>query len=185
MLKTFPGTTIEISSIEKGSSRGLFDGIFATGGITLSQVSVMTGLEPYLIQNWVKRGFVSSPKKRVYSREQFARIVIINMLREALQIERVCKLVKIVGGALDDPDDDLISDDELYHRYVDMLSSPEIDMADKKTVLGAAEKAISDIEEKIPNAKKQLVKILQIMLYAHSAAELRRSAEEMLAGIER
>jgi len=95
MSTTFPGTTIETAFLEKGSSKQLFDGIFATGGITLSQVSVMTGLEPYLIQNWVKRGFVSSPIKRLYSRDQFARIVIINMLREALQIERICNLIHI------------------------------------------------------------------------------------------
>ena len=84
MTTTLPGTTIEVSEMRKGISRQLFDGIFAAGGITLSQVCTMTGLEPYLIQNWVKRGFVSSPVKRLYSREQFARIVIINMLREAL-----------------------------------------------------------------------------------------------------
>ncbi len=184
MSTTFPGTTIEVASLEKGSSRRLFDGIFATGGITLSQISVMTGLEPYLIQNWVKRGFVSSPKKRVYSREQFARIVIINMLREALQIERVCKLVRIVGGALDDPDDDLIGDDELYHKYVDMLASDKIDMTDSATVRQAAEDAILDFEERRPDTKKQLVKILQVMLYAHAASELRKSAEEMLSTLQ-
>ena len=70
MLKTLPGTTVEVSRLEKGRSRQLFDGIFAAGGITLSQVCIITGLEPYLVQNWVKRGFVSSPQKRVYSREE-------------------------------------------------------------------------------------------------------------------
>ena len=118
MSTTFPGTTIEVSKIEKGCSRQLFDGIFATGGITLSQVSIMTGLEPYLIQNWVKRGFVSSPIKRLYSEEQFARIIIINMLKEALQIERICSLIRVIGGVLEDTTDDLIGDAELYHRYV-------------------------------------------------------------------
>ncbi|MBQ7384811.1 MAG: DUF1836 domain-containing protein [Clostridia bacterium] len=181
MSTTFPGTTIEVKTLEKGSSKLLFDGIFATGGITLSQISVMTGLEPYLIQNWVKRGFVTSPKKRVYSREQFARILIINMLREALQIDRICGLIRIIGGVLDDPEDDLIGDDELYHKYVDMLTSEQIDMTDKETVRRAAEDAILDFEERRPDTKKQLVKILQVMLYAHAASELRRSAEEMLS----
>ena len=120
MVKTFPGTTIEISKLEKGSSLLLFDGIFATGGITLSQISVMTGLEPYLIQNWVKRGFLSSPVKRVYSREQFSRIVIINMLRESLQLEKICGLIHLIGGKPDNKEDDLIGFEELYHRYVDI-----------------------------------------------------------------
>ena len=93
MPRRFPGTTIEVTCLKKDASRLLFDGIFATGGITLSQVCIMTDLEPYMVQNWIKRGFVSSPKKRVYSREQLARILIINMLRESLQIEKICGLM--------------------------------------------------------------------------------------------
>ena len=81
MTKKYPGTTIEVLAMQKGSSRLLFDGIFAAGGITLSQVSNMTGLEPYMVQNWVKRKFVEPPQRKLYSKESFARIVIINMLK--------------------------------------------------------------------------------------------------------
>ena len=161
MSKTFPGTTIETTSLEKGSSKVLFDGIFATGGITLSQVSVMTGLEPYLIQNWVKRGFLSSPVKRLYSKEQFARIIIINMLREALQIDKICGLISVIGGVLDDTSDDLISDDELYHRYVDMLSDKDINISDKASVIRAAEAVTLDFDERLPDSRKKLSRILQ------------------------
>lgn len=184
MSTTFPGTTIEILCLEKGSSKLLFDGIFATGGITLSQVSVMTGLEPYLIQNWVKRGFVTSPVKRLYSREQFAQIVIINMLRDALQIERICNLIHIIGGIPDDPNDDLISNDELYHRYVDMLSGSEVNLTDERLVLEAAENAVLGFEEKVPGAKKKLIRILQVMLYAHASSKLRDSAGEILSTLQ-
>lgn len=184
MATTFPGTTIEITSLIKGSSKALFDGIFATGGVTLSQISVMTGLEPYLIQNWVKRGFLTSPVKRLYSKEQFARIVIINMLRESLQIDRICGLIYVIGGELNNPDDDLISDDELYHRYVDMLSDNNINMIDEKTVIQAAEKAAEGFSEPVPGAKKKLCRILQVMYYAHAASKLRNSAEEMLSTLK-
>lgn len=184
MSKTFPGTTIELLSLEKGSSRSLFNGLFAAGGITLSQVSVMTGLEPYLIQNWVKRGFVSSPVRRLYSREQFARIVIINMLREALQIEKICSLIRVISGVLEDTSDDLISDEELYHRYVDMVSDIDINVTDASSVLAAAESAAFGFEERIPDAKHKLIKILQVMLYAHTASRLRDSASELLASLQ-
>ena len=181
---TFPGTTIEASSLRKGSSRLLFDGIFAAGGITLSQVSVMTGLEPYLVQNWVKRGFVSSPKKRLYSRGQFARIIIINMLRESLQIERICSLIQVIGGILEDDSDDLISDDELYHRYVDMISDGEIDINNEASVKEAAQRATEGVEERIPGANRQLIRILQAMIYAHSASRLRKLSEEMISSMK-
>ena len=184
MLNTFPGTTVEISRLQKGSSKVLFDGIFAAGGITLSQVSVMTGLEPYLIQNWVKRGFVSSPVKRLYSEEQFARIVIINMLKEALQIERICSLIRVIGGVLEDTTDDLIGDAELYHRYVDMISDESINITDPESVRSAAAAAASDFVERIPNTRKKLERIFEVMLYAHAASKLRASAEQMLSTLK-
>ena len=184
MATTFPGTTIEATSLEKGSSKHLFNGIFAAGGITLSQVSIMTGLEPYLIQNWVKRGFVSSPIKRVYNRKQFARIIIINMLRETLQIERICNLIQVISGVSNDESDDLIGDDELYHIYVDMISNNDIKITHEASVKAAAENAVADFNERVPFSKKQLVKILQTMLYAHSAAQLRKHADEMISALQ-
>ena len=183
MNSTYPGTTVEVVKLERQASKALFDGIFATGGITLSQVSLMTGLEPYLIQNWVKRGFVSPPVKRLYSREQFARIVIINMLREALQIDCICNLIRIIGKETDSPDDDLISNDELYHRYVNMLCDTKINLSDKQTMLHAAMEAAEDFQSPYAGASAQLVKILQIMLYAHAASALRANAETMLASL--
>ena len=184
MPKTFPGTTIELISLEKGSSKSLFDGLFAAGGITLSQVSVMTGLEPYLIQNWVKRGFLTSPTKRMYSRQQFARIIIINMLRETLQIEKICELIRLIGGVLEDPDDDMISDNELYHRYVDMIADMGTEIKTKSQIREAAHRATEDFAEKLPGSRAKLEKILEVMLYAHISATLRRSAEEIFATLQ-
>jgi hypothetical protein len=188
MVTKYPGTTIEVLSLKKGNSKILFDGIFATGGITLSQVSNMTGLEPYLVQNWVKRKFVSSPVKKLYSKEQFARIVIINMLRESLQIESICSLAQVIGGAVDDETDDLIKDDELYHRYVDMICDEDIelsDISDKEKVIKKAHRAAEGFERPdLPGAKEKLVRILQIMLYAHMASTLRDSAKELLSSLQ-
>ncbi len=180
----YPGTTIEVLSLQKGNSKVLFDGIFAAGGITLSQVSNMTGLEPYLIQNWVKRKFVSSPVKKLYSKEQFARIIIINMLRESMQIESICSLLQVIGGEVDNEFDDLIKDDELYHRYFDMICDGEIDISDKSVVLSKAQKAAQGFEGKTLTAEQKLVRILQIMLYAHTASKLRDNAKELLASLQ-
>ena len=181
---TFPGTTIETTSLEKGSSKNLFDGIFAAGGITLSQVSIMTGLEPYMIQNWVKRGFVTSPVKRVYSKEQFARIVIINMLKDSLQIEKICSLIKIIGGDPNDRSDDLINDDVLYHKYVDMISGNDINISDAKSVVAAAKNAVADMKVRSSTEKKTLMSILQVMLYAHAASKIRALADEILISLD-
>lgn len=184
MPNTFPGTTIEVTKLVPGASRTLFDGIFATGGITLSQVSIMTGLEPYLIQNWVKRGFLTSPIGRVYSKEQFARVVIINMLRDVLQIERICSLISVISGMPNDTSDDLISDDELYHRYFDMLAQGIPDMSESDKVYQAAKRGAEDFCEKSPGDRKKLVHILEVMLYAHAASEFARRSDEIISSLQ-
>ena len=183
-MSVFPGTTIEVSCLTKGCSKTLFDGIFAAGGITLSQVSSMTGLEPYMIQNWVKRGFVTPPVKRMYSREQFAGIIIINMLKEALQIDRICGLIKIISGPTDSELDDLVKNNELYHMYVDMISDSELKLDDKDSIERVTSRVTERYNEKIPGGRGQLIKILTVMLYAHSASLLRKKAEEALSLLE-
>ena len=179
-----PGTTIEVGSYANQTADYVLSNIFAAGGIVLSQMSTLTGLEAYTIQNWVKRGFLSSPQKRMYSKEQFARIIIINMLREALQIEKICELMKIIGGVLDDPEDDMISDDELYHRYVDMIADDTLSISDMQSIENAAKQASEDFRERFPHSKDKLVKILEVMLYAHSAATLRKRAEETFSTLQ-
>ncbi len=184
MATSLPGTTIEVSGIKKNSSRVMFEGIFAAGGITLSQVSVMTGLEPYLIQNWVKRGFVSSPRNRQYTKSQFARIVNINMLRESLPIDSICSLLSYVNGDLKDQSDDLIDDSELYHIYVDMISQFDSVTVENKAIENAAKAAVEDYNETVKGAKQRIIKVLQIMAFAHYASICRQTAEKMLTGLE-
>lgn len=185
MVKTLPGTTVEISELTVGISRTLFDGIFAAGGITLSQVSVMTGLEPYMIQNWVKRGFVSSPVKRQYSKDQFARIITLNMLRESLQLDKICDMLSYINGRLDDESDNLISDSELYHKYVDLVAAQKGGMiTDRDAIAKAVAEAAAYYDEPIPGARSRLIKILQVMTFAHYASISRRAAEEILSKLD-
>ena len=180
MTTTLPGTTIEVSEMCKGTSRRLFDGIFAAGGITLSQVSVVTDLEPYRIQNWVKRGFVPSPQRRQYTRNQFARIVIINMLCDSLQLDRICELLSYINGNLRDESDDVIDDSELYHRYTDMIAETG-GIVSHATIRQAAKQAAADYAEPIPGARERLEKTLLVMAYAHYATIARHMAAETLA----
>ncbi len=183
MSRTFPGMAVECSAPKKGSSRVLFDGIFATGGITLSQVCIMTGLEPYLVQNWVKRGFLTAPVGRVYSREQFARVVIINMLKQALQIDRICGLIYIIAGEPNDRSDDLVSDEELYHRYVDMLAYCDVDIRDEESVMAAAMRATEGFSEPCPGARRKLCKILSVMFYAHASSRFADLSGQILSTV--
>ena len=146
MVNKLPGTTIEISLQGADSARELLDGIFMAGGLVLSQVSGLTGLEPYIVQNWIKRGFLAPPVHKKYSKRQFCRIAVINMLRDVIQIEKITSLLSYINGRLDDESDDIIDDSELYFYYIDALHCMEndynADIIDDR-VKKSVEKAVS------------------------------------------
>lgn len=183
MIRYYPGSKVETPALREGGSRQLFDGIFVTGGITLSQLCTLSGLETHMVQNWVKRGFMSPPVKRLYSRQQLARVFIINMLRETMQIDRICGLIHVIRGEEADPTDDLIGDEELYHCYVDMLAGG-MDTIAPKQVEELANKAAMKLHERIPGTRDTLGGLLQVMYFAHMAAKLRDKAEQRLRLLE-
>lgn len=180
----FPGTVIETTGLSKDASRTLFNGIFAGGGIALSQVSSMTGLEPHVIQNWVKRGFVSSPVKRTYSPKQFARIIIINLLRQTMQIEQITGLLSHINGVLSDESDDMIADDELYHLYMEVASAFERGDLSDDAVTAACESAAAEYTEPQPGARRRLCNVLKIMAYAHVASSAIQRSQDLLASLD-
>ena len=65
MAKTLPGTTIAVDWNRPEEAETLLNSLFLAGGLMLSQVASLTGLEPYVIQNWVRRGFVAPPERNV------------------------------------------------------------------------------------------------------------------------
>lgn len=178
-----PGTTIEVTLDKKGISNGVLSNIFMTGGLVLSQMSQLTGLEPYIIQNWIKRGFLSPPVRKQYSRRQFCRVVIINMLKESLQLEKIVSLLTHINGQLDDESDDLIDDSKLYDYYVDLLFRIESEAVETKDYGKIVTEEVKDYTEPKEGSRERLEKVLVIMLYAHYAARMMKKAEELLTAL--
>ena len=182
-MNILPGTLIETGKLTEGESRRIFDNIFSCGGLMLSQVCNMTGLEAYTVQNWVKRRFVSSPKGRMYDVDQFSRLVIINMLKQSLQLDTIEKLLSYINGHLDDHADDMITDSELYHLFVSLLIRHEgvFDFNKTKTL---AEQVTVGYNEPLPGARKRLCKVLVIMTQSYYSAELKRHAEILMCELD-
>ena len=134
MQYTLPGTTIEARADD---AQALLQSLFVAGGLVLSQVSLLTGLEPHTIQNWVKRGFLSAPQRKKYSQRQVCRIFIINMLRDSLQIERICQLLSYVNGRLDDEGDDIIDDTTLYLHALSLIAKMGDRLASEQGILSS------------------------------------------------
>lgn len=116
-----PGTNIEVRELTYTAVEDLLDSIFLTGGLVLSQVAGITDCAPHVIQNWVKRGFVSPPVNKKYSKRQFCRIVFISFLKEIMQIDRVTALMGYINGHLDDESDDLVDDFTLYCYFIQTI----------------------------------------------------------------
>ncbi len=180
MIKNLPGTTIEMTVPNAAAAKEVLDNAFICGGLMMNQVARLTGLEPYMIQNWVKRGFVSPPQKKLYTQRQFCRIVIINMLRDVLQIEKITGLLSYINGRLDDESDDIVDDCTLYFYYIAAACEIEKPIIDDAMINECIERVVIDFKEPFPGAKRRLVKVLSVMLNAHLASHLRRKADEIL-----
>ena len=176
---TLPGTTLQGDRSDAGRTDGLFRSMMLTGGLTLGQVATITGLEPYTVQNWVKRGFLPAPRGKRYDMEQLCRIITINMLRGALALEKICGLLSYINGSLTDESDDIIDDTMLYFMFVKLaaqardLDGDEWDAAIADTLAG--------YREPFPGARQRIEKVLRIMLTAWISTRMRQEAEAMLS----
>ena len=179
---TIPGTTLEGDRSNADRTDGLFQSLFLAGGLTLSQVASITGLEPYTIQNWVKRGFLSPPRNKRYDMEQVCRIIIINMLKGALPLEQICSLISYTNGSLTDESDDTIDDAALYFKFVSLAARAR-HIGGSKEWGEAIDEVMSDYEEPIPGVKMRIVKVLRIMLTAWIASRLVLEAQQQITDL--
>lgn len=177
---TIPGTVLEAGPAETEHMEEMFSSMFLAGGMVLSQVASITGLEPHTVQNWVKRGYLSPPVRKRYTQRQLSRILIINTLRAALPLERICGLLQYINGHLDDETDDLIDDTQLYFLFL-RLASYHRRMKDSAGREDYLSRVLADYREPEPGAKKRVENVLRIMLTAWAAAQLRQAAENMTA----
>lgn len=176
---TIPGTTLEDARANAGHIDSLFSSMFLAGGLSLSQVSAVTGLETHTIQNWVKRGFLSPPRGKRYDVEQVCRIINMNLLKGGLPLEQICSLMTYLNGVLSDESDDLIPDSRLFFMFV-KLASQVRDIGSQAEWDAAMEAVTAGYVEPVPGAKDKLIRVLKIMLTVWVSNTLRTAAEKMI-----
>lgn len=179
-----PGTTIELKATIPNAAKDLMDSIFLSGGLVLSQVTKMTGLAPYEVQNWVKRGFLPPPVHKKYDRNQFCRLAMINMLRESMQIDTITQLLSFINGSLSDASDDLVDDSELYNYYVNLTAMMGNHLPDEDEVKTHIHYIAESFREPIPGARRRLSLVLEIMIYTHYSAVLRKRADFLVHNLD-
>ena len=180
---TIPGTVLTVPQADIAHIPEQFRAMFLPGGMVLSQISAITGLESYTIQNWVKRGFLTAPQNTRYTLRQLCRIIHINMLKGVMPLERICSLLGYVNGQLDSEADDIIDDAELYFIFLQLAAnSKELYRTENREAV--LEQALADYREPVPGAKQRVKETLRIMLTAWLAARMTQEAEKMLQALQ-
>lgn len=178
-----PGTMLTFPRETADHIEEQFRAMFCAGGMVLSQVAGISGVEPHTVQNWVKRGFLTKPEGKRYTQRQLCRILNINVLKAVMPLEQVCQLLSYINGALDDEGDDVIDDSALYFLFVRLaVRAKQLD--EPEMLQNTLETFLADYEEPVPGARIRVENTLRIMLIAWVAARMRTAAEEMLKDLK-
>lgn len=140
-------------------------------GLTLSQICKISNLQPHMIQNWVKRGYIPHPIKKKYYIKHLSRILLINALRECMYIEDIGSLMVYINGDVDDESDDIISEEELYKLFESLINS-----------ITDLNKIDQVINTKVKN--KRLNSCMKVMVYAYVASEMSKKSQTYLKQIQ-
>ena len=156
----------------------------ATGGLSLSQVCTVTGLEGSTIQNWVKRGWVENPVGKKYEEIHLARILIINALKECIKLEHITMLMSYVNGSAKDGSEAIIKESTLYNYLCEaMRLSGQNDDNSKGGVEAVVDNVIKDYKDPNPDSRIRIRKALTLMMFACVCTDVKRRTEMMMGQI--
>lgn len=185
MSRRVPGTTLKFSEQARAEAFALVAPVIeATGGLTLSQLSKLTGLEGSTIQNWIKRGWVSSTQGKRYSEKQIVRILLINMLRGSMKLDDIASLMSYVNGDVEDTSDDIIADVTLYNILCRIIFTAEDEgafdtVSVRKLICTELTEQPGDVHSDIEKLRKAMF----VMIMAYRSTCLRHEMEAVLTDI--
>ena len=163
--KTIPGTNISYNENDDAFSiiRPMIE---ITGGLSLSQVCKITGLQQSTIQNWVKRSFVPRPISKKYQERHMSRILLIAALRDCMNIEDIGELMSLINGDTDDESDDIISESTLFDYFCKALKNMDEMSLNEENI----DRVIEDLLKSEDEGNHQRLQLaLKVMVYAYIA----------------
>lgn len=180
-----PGTRLPRSAAGGVTGMDFLSKIFfISDGIMLTQIREISGIDGSTLQNWTKRGWVENSKLKKYNIDQVAHILIINMLRSCMQLDKIAALIQYINGNVDDRSDDIIADSLLYDyicKILDRLMSYDV------CSLGSVRESICEItseyKENIFGARDRLTNALEIIVVAYYAALIKKHSDALLDGL--
>ena len=158
---------------------------FVTDGIMLGQIREITGVDGTTLQTWVKRGWLPRPQNKLYRKDQLARILMIHMMRDTMQLSKISFLLHYINGRLDDTSDDIITDSDLYDyicRLLDLLV--EKGSGGIKKLPELIRCVTSTYVERRPGAGERLNRALEVIMLSCWASLLKGHVDALLKGLE-
>jgi hypothetical protein len=156
---------------------------YISDGVMLTQIREISGIDGSTLQNWTKRGWVANARLKRYNIDQVAHILIINMLRYCMQLDKIAFLVSYINGRVYDQSDDIIRDSQLYDyicRILDRLMHAGEITKDNTTLRDTIEEITSDYEEKVTGARKRLNTAIEIIIIAYYASIIKSHSDNMV-----
>ena len=179
-----PGTILNRETMGNVTGLEFLDKIFyISDGIMLSQIRDISGIEGTTLQNWTKRGWVENSTQKKYNKDQLAHILIINMLRECMNLDKIAFIISYINGRVWDRSDDIIRESQLYDyicRLLDRLIEDDTDAGDEATLRQCIEETTADYVETIAGATVRLRTALEIIVIAYYATIIKRRSDEMV-----
>lgn len=181
-IKNIPGTALAMEKMDGATGLDFLNKVFfITDGIMLAQIREITGVDGTTLQNWLKRGWVPKPRNKCYGKEHLARILIINMMRDSMQLARVDFVLRYINGDVDSTEDDIIEESLLYDyvcRVVAMISDEN--SAGFNAISEAVETALENYSEKYSGARRRLAVGLTIIVTSYYASLVKSVADGMV-----
>ncbi|MBR5872004.1 MAG: DUF1836 domain-containing protein [Clostridia bacterium] len=172
--RMIPGTQMNKEAMGNVTGLAFLDKIFyIQQGIMLAQIRDISGIDGSTLQNWVKRGWTGNAINKKYSKDQLSRILLINMMRQALQLEKIDYLLHYINGDINSKDDDIIPESKLYDyvcRIVDIVSAEQV--YNTEELRRCIAEMTADHPEVFEGARQRLNHVLEIIVTAYNASLL-------------
>lgn len=178
---TIPGTILPRERLNDVTGAEFLRKVFyVTDRIMLTQIREITGIDGTTLQNWVKRGWVKNPVKKTYSEEQLARILLINMMRDTIQLSRIIRLFDYI---CDDGEND-VSEKFLYDCVCGVLDQ----VTSSSGGIGGLDEIILDMlrgyDDISTETKVRILNGIRIIVVTYYATTMKATAEYMLESVE-
>lgn len=181
-----PGTKLKQSDMDGLTGLEFLKKVFfVSNGVMLTQIRDISGIDSSTLQNWTKRGWVVNSKLKKYDIDQVAHILIINMLRSCMQLDKIDFLIHYINGEVGNESDDIIRDSVLYDyicRILNhMMNSGTCDLSSFRDYIS---EITDDYVEPMEGARERLNKALEVILVTYYAALIKQQATKLMEAIE-